>query len=77
MPGRQGCCVLNCILFERFVVSVKPNQAVAGRFIERNSKLQMGRRIDNGFVNILYRFDEVALPDNNISVFRNRQSNRF
>lgn len=77
MPGRQGLRVLNGILFEAFIVSVKTNQALARRFVEGDAELHVRRRIDNRLIDIFHGFDEMALPDNDVSILRNRQSNRF
>ena len=72
MSGRQSRRVLNGILFEFLIVSVKPNQAIAGCFVECNPELKMRRSVDHSLVDIFNGFDEMALPDNDVPVFGNR-----
>ena len=77
MSGCDSLRIRRGITFQSLVVPVDPGKAIARCFVERDAKLHLRHRVDNRFVDIFNGLDEVALPDNNVSVLRNFQADRF
>lgn len=60
-------------LLHFIVVAFDPDEAVATGFAKGNAELRIGVRVDDGLVKVLDRFDEVALAEDEVGAFRNRQ----
>ncbi len=69
VPGRDR--------LQLFIVAIHARQTRARRFVERNPELHLRNAIDDGFVNILHRFNEMAVPDDNVAVTRNLHPDRL
>src|SRR2546425_540930 len=61
VPGRE--------VLQGGVVPLHPNEAWPARLAERDPKPRLGDRVNNRFVQVLCRLDEMGLPDNHVQVF--------
>jgi hypothetical protein len=63
-------------LLQLLVIPVHPNQARPRRLVEGDSELHLGRRIDDGLVQIFDGLDEMARAQNEVAAIRNLQADR-
>lgn len=69
--------VVRSRLNKLLIISLVAHQARARGFIESNSKSDAGNRSDQYLVKILYRFDKMALSQNDVAIFWDRESHGF
>jgi len=77
MAGRQRLCIVGGITLQFAIIAVDPRQACSGGLIERDTEFHLRGRVHHGFVEILHRFYEVALADDEVAVLRDLEANRF
>lgn len=77
MTGRDGGDVLDGILDQLLVVAIETREAIARCFVKSDPEFGLRGGIHDRLVQILHRFNEVALPENNVAVPRDGEWNRF
>jgi len=70
VSGAHGQRVADRELLQILIVAVGPDETRARGLIERQAEFHLRHRIHDRLVQVLDRLDEVALADNDISVFR-------
>ena len=76
MPRPHRARIFRRDRLQLIVVAIHARQARPRRFIERDAKLHLRNGIDDRFVNILDRLNEMALPDNDVAIGWNLDPDR-
>src|SRR6478736_6409498 len=74
VPRGECSRIVDHIAFQCVVVAVHACKTLAGSFVESDPELNVRRGIDDRLINILYGLDEVALPDDDIAVLGNGET---
>lgn len=75
VAGTDGEGVFGGCGFHRFVVSFNTDETVARGFAEGDAEFDGGVGVDDGLVEVLYRFNEMALAKDQVCAFGDRQLN--
>ena len=66
MAGADGLCIANGQLLQSLVGARMSHQRVAGGFAKGDAELNAGDRVDQGFVDVLDRLDEMRLREDQV-----------
>ena len=77
VSGGQRGGVTNGQGLEIGVIAVGAGKARTGSFVERDPELHLRHGVDDGFVDVFHRLDEVGLPDDDVPTLGDFQPNGF
>ena len=73
----NGLCVGDGCRLHVVVVAFGADEALARSFAEGDAEFHGGVGVDNGLIEIFYRFDEVTLTEDDVGAFRDGELNQL
>lgn len=77
VPRADGLRIAHCRRFQFLVVAFGTREAFSRSLIEGNSELHLRHSVDDRFVDVFHRLDEMRLTQNNVGASRDVQPDCF